>query len=140
MNLSDYCQPPLAFESAGAGFNWADVEALGHRGIWYANGAGASEEAVSDATLYMILWVFRNFSRAQLAARTADTEILTASRKLIATISHNPRGHILGLVGLGNIRKKVAAKAQALGMSHASTLSSTLQRTFSRPWEPRGAH
>ncbi|KAL5049332.1 hypothetical protein BDW71DRAFT_195350 [Aspergillus fruticulosus] len=105
------------FASAGAGFNWADVEALGRRGIWYANGAGASDEAVSDTTLYMILSVFRNFTRAQLAARTADPKIFTATHKIIATISHNPRGHILGLVGLGNISKKVAVKAQALGMS-----------------------
>ena len=65
----------------------------------------------------MILSVFRNFTRTQLAARTADPEIFTASHKLIASISHNPRGHILGLVGLGNISKKVAVKAQALGMS-----------------------
>ncbi|CEN60818.1 Putative D-isomer specific 2-hydroxyacid dehydrogenase [Aspergillus calidoustus] len=105
------------FASAGAGFNWADVEALGRHGIWYANGAGASDEAVSDTTLYMILSVFRNFTRAQLAARTADPEIFTAAHKLIATISQNPSGHILGLVGLGNISKKVAKKAQALGMS-----------------------
>ncbi|EAA59588.1 hypothetical protein AN7934.2 [Aspergillus nidulans FGSC A4] len=62
---------------------------------------------VSDTTLYMILSVFRNFTRTQLAARTADPEIFTASHKLIASISHNPRGHILGLVGLGNISKKV---------------------------------
>ncbi|KAL4752226.1 hypothetical protein BDW72DRAFT_212091 [Aspergillus terricola var. indicus] len=105
------------FASAGAGFNWADVEVLGRRGIWYANGAGASDEAVSDTTLFMILSVFRNFTRAQLAARTADPEVFTATHKLIATISHNPCGHILGLVGLGNISKKVAVKAQALGMS-----------------------
>lgn len=104
------------FASAGAGFNWADVEALGRRGIWYANGAGASDEAVSDTTLYMILSVFRNFTRAQLAARTADPEAFTATHKLLADISHNPRGHVLGLVGLGNISKKVAVKAQALGM------------------------
>ncbi|KAL4940584.1 hypothetical protein BDV06DRAFT_18355 [Aspergillus oleicola] len=105
------------FASAGAGFNWADVEALGRRGIWYANGAGASDEAVSDTTLYMILSVFRNFTRAQLAARTAEPEIFTATHKLIATISQNPQGHILGIVGLGNISKKVARKAQALGMA-----------------------
>ncbi|KAL4889022.1 D-isomer specific 2-hydroxyacid dehydrogenase [Aspergillus ambiguus] len=105
------------FASAGAGFNWADVEALGRRGIWYANGAGASDEAVSDTTLYMILSVFRNFTRSQLAARQANPEVFTATHKLIATISHNPRGHVLGLVGLGNISKKVAMKAKAaLGM------------------------
>lgn len=105
------------FASAGAGFNWADVDILGQRKIWYANGAGASDEAVSDTALYMILSVFRNFTRAQLAARTGDPEIFTATHKLIATISHNPRGHVLGVVGFGNISKKLAYKAKmALGM------------------------
>ncbi|KAJ5368936.1 uncharacterized protein N7496_008696 [Penicillium cataractarum] len=105
------------FASAGAGFNWADVDILGEHKIWYANGAGASDEAVSDTALYMILSVFRNFTRSQLAARTADPEIFTATHKLIATISQNPRGHILGVVGFGNISKKLAFKARmALGM------------------------
>jgi len=104
------------FASAGAGFNWADVDAMGQRRIWYANGAGASDEAVSDSALYMILCVFRNFTRSLLAARTADPAIFTSTHKLIATISRNPTGQILGIVGLGNISKKLAQKAQALGM------------------------
>jgi lactate dehydrogenase-like 2-hydroxyacid dehydrogenase len=105
------------FASAGAGFNWADVDVLGEHKIWYANGAGASDEAVSDTALYMILGVFRNFTRSQLAARTADPAAFTATLKLIGTISQNPRGHILGVVGFGNIRKKIAFKARmALGM------------------------
>jgi lactate dehydrogenase-like 2-hydroxyacid dehydrogenase len=65
----------------------------------------------------MILSVFRNFTRAQLAARTADPAIFTATHKLIATISQNPRDHILGVVGFGNISRKLAYKARmALGM------------------------
>lgn len=106
------------FASAGAGFNWADVDALGRRKIWYANGAGASDEAVSDTALYLILSVFRNFTRSQLAARTCDPDNFTATHKLIATISHNPRSHVLGIIGLGNISKKLAYKARiALGMN-----------------------
>ncbi|KAF3762032.1 hypothetical protein M406DRAFT_265806 [Cryphonectria parasitica EP155] len=105
------------FASAGAGFNWADVDALGHRRIWYANGAGASDEAVSDTGLYMILSVFRNFTKSQLGARTCDPEVFDATHKVIATISANPRGHVLGIIGLGNISKKLAYKARtALGM------------------------
>jgi lactate dehydrogenase-like 2-hydroxyacid dehydrogenase len=105
------------FASAGAGFNWADTDILGRRKIWYANGAGASDEAVSDTGLYMILSVFRNFTRSQLAARTCDPEKFNTTHKLIATISANPRGHVLGIVGLGNISKKLAYKAKAaLGM------------------------
>ncbi|KAL0932863.1 putative d-mandelate dehydrogenase [Colletotrichum truncatum] len=105
------------FASAGAGFNWADVDALGRRGIWYANGAGASDEAVSDTALFMILSVFRNFWRSQRAARTCDPEQFTAMHRLVGSISWNPRGHVLGIVGLGNISKKLAYKARtALGM------------------------
>lgn len=112
--------PPRAqiFASAGAGFNWADVDALGQRKIWYANGAGASDEAVSDTALWMVLSVFRNFTRSQLAARTCDPAVFTATHRLIATISANPRGHMLGIVGLGNISRKLAFKARtALGMT-----------------------
>lgn len=104
------------FASAGAGFNWADVEALARRGIWYANGAGCSDDAVSDTALYMLLSVFRNFTRSQLAARTADPATFTATHKLIATISKNPKDHVLGIVGLGSISKKLVGKAQVLGM------------------------
>lgn len=105
------------FASAGAGFNWADVDALGRRGIWYANGAGCSDEAVSDTALFMVLSVFRNFWLSQRGARTCDPEQFTATHRLVGSISHNPRGHVLGIVGLGNISKLLAHKARAaLGM------------------------
>ncbi|KAH6989045.1 hypothetical protein BKA56DRAFT_475946 [Ilyonectria sp. MPI-CAGE-AT-0026] len=105
------------FASAGAGFNWADTDALGRRGIWYANGAGCSDEAVSDTALFMILSVFRNFWRSQRGARTCDPDQFFAMHKLVGSISYNPRGHVLGIVGLGNISKLLAQKAQAaLGM------------------------
>ena len=104
------------FASAGAGFNWADTDALGRRKIWYANGAGASDDAVSDTALWMILSVFRNFTRQTRATATADPSIFAATHKLIGNISHNPGGHVLGIVGLGNISKKLVLKAQAIGM------------------------
>lgn len=104
------------FASAGAGFNWADTEALAKRGIWYANGAGASDDAVSDTALFMILSVFRNWWRSQKAARTCDPEQFQAMHKLVGSISYNPRGHVLGIIGLGNISKKLAVKARVLGM------------------------
>jgi lactate dehydrogenase-like 2-hydroxyacid dehydrogenase len=105
------------FASAGAGFNWADTDLLGQHKIWYANGAGASDEAVSDTAFYMIVSVFCSFTRSQLPTRTTVLEIFNATHKLIASISHNPRGYILGIIGLGGISKKLAYKARtALGM------------------------
>lgn len=126
------------FASAGAGFNWADTDALGRRKIWYANGAGASDDAVSDTALWMILSVFRNFTRQIRATSTADPEVFTATHKLIGNISHNPGGHVLGIVGLGNISKKLVLKAQAIGMKvhyydvvrQSSSEESRLQVTY----------
>lgn len=105
------------FASAGAGFAWVDIDLLSRYMIWYANGAGASHAAVSDTALYMILSVFRNFTRSQLAATTADPGLFVQAHRVIATTSRNPRGHVLGIVGLGSISKELAWKARsALGM------------------------
>ncbi|OHW92707.1 2-ketogluconate reductase [Colletotrichum incanum] len=100
------------FASASAEYNWADVDTLGRRGIWYANGAGASNEAVSDTALFMILSVFRNFWRSQRATRTCDPEEFLAMHQLVGSISRGPRDHVLGIVGLGNISRKLAYKAR----------------------------
>ena len=128
------------FASAGAGFNWADVGALGRRKIWYANGAGASDDAVSDTALYMILSAFRNFTRAQIAARTADPEQFTATHRLLGNISHNPKGHVLGIVGLGNISRLLTGKAQAIGMKvcYYDVLRQTeeVEKALNVTWKP----
>ncbi|KAJ5674993.1 uncharacterized protein N7477_004927 [Penicillium maclennaniae] len=50
------------------------------------------------------------FTQSQLAARRVGSEKFTESHKSIATISHNPGLHVLGLVGWGNISKKLAFK------------------------------
>jgi len=55
-------------------------------------------------------------TRSQLAARTANSEIFTATHNLtLATMSLNPRGQTLGTVGLGNNGKRLTKKAQAFG-------------------------
>ncbi|PYI04402.1 hypothetical protein BO78DRAFT_398951 [Aspergillus sclerotiicarbonarius CBS 121057] len=39
------------FASAGAGYDTVSIPSLTSRGIYYTNGAGASDEAVADTTL-----------------------------------------------------------------------------------------
>ena len=106
------------YAAGGAGYDWADTDALGARGIWYANAAGAGDEATSDLALYMILSVFRYFTQGQLGARTADPQVFDAVHNAILNgNSRNPRGHVLGVVGFGGIGRKLAYKAHAaLGM------------------------
>ncbi|KAI2981298.1 hypothetical protein CBS147344_9709 [Aspergillus niger] len=98
------------FASAGAGYNDISVPSLTARGIYYTNGAGASDEAVADTTLYMILSVFRNFTASQIAARSGDTERFLECHRNLAGVSTNPRGKVLGLIGLGRIGSEVVRK------------------------------
>lgn len=56
------------FASAGAGYDWADVDVLADHAILYCNGAAASSEAVADTAIYHILNVFRNLKWSLVAA------------------------------------------------------------------------
>ncbi|KAL1967113.1 hypothetical protein VTN77DRAFT_3404 [Rasamsonia byssochlamydoides] len=80
------------FASAGAGFDWADVDVLAEHGILYCNGAAASSEAVADTAIFHILAVFRNFTWSQLAARSGDPEQWLDAHRHTSLTSWNPRG------------------------------------------------
>lgn len=101
------------FASAGAGFDWADVDVLAQHGIVYCNGAAASSEAVADMALWHIIGVFRNLQWSASAARADNVEALMDAHHHAQFSAHNPAGHTLGVIGLGNIGYKIATKAYA---------------------------
>ncbi|KAK1762189.1 D-isomer specific 2-hydroxyacid dehydrogenase [Phialemonium atrogriseum] len=125
------------FASAGAGFDWADTELLGEKGILYCNSGLAAAEAVADFAVAMIISTFRHLpwcmgaatvppnptSSSSNDADDADAQaqqhrIFQACHAQATAASHNLRGHSLGLVGLGNIGIHIAAKlgCPAFGM------------------------
>lgn len=90
---------------------------IGRTGILYCNGAGACTESVADMALYHIISVFRQMTRSSLAARSGIISEYEDAHRRVAYESHNPRGHTLGIVGLGNIGFAIAKKVRnALGM------------------------
>ncbi|KAF3063900.1 C-terminal-binding protein [Daldinia childiae] len=99
------------FASAGTGFDWADTQLLGEKGIVYCNGGLAAAEAVSDFALAMIISTFRVLPYCISSATTADN-FQTCHASATAQ-SHNLRGRVLGLVGLGNIGQQIALKCSA---------------------------
>ncbi|SPO01723.1 related to D-mandelate dehydrogenase [Cephalotrichum gorgonifer] len=99
------------YASAGAGYDWADVDLFAERGILYCNGASASSEAVADMAIYHILSVFRNLQWSNMAARTGDAEQFLEAHRGQPVGAHNPKGHTLGIIGLGNIGYRIATKA-----------------------------
>ncbi|TVY50790.1 Glyoxylate reductase [Lachnellula cervina] len=98
------------FASAGAGFDWADVDILAERGIVYCNSAAASSESVSDFALFLILSTFRNLNWCTTSARDSPAAFQDCHTNA-APVSHNPRGHTLGVIGLGNVGFEIARKA-----------------------------
>ncbi|KAK3697574.1 hypothetical protein LTR37_017405 [Vermiconidia calcicola] len=101
------------FASAGAGHDWVDVKVLADHGIVYCNGATASSEAVADMALWHILSVFRNITWSALAARSLNPDAFAEAHKYVSETAHNPRGHIVGIIGMGNIGFTIARKAYA---------------------------
>ncbi|KAK3366300.1 hypothetical protein B0T24DRAFT_416973 [Lasiosphaeria ovina] len=128
------------FASAGAGFDWADTQLLGEKGIIYCNSGLAAAEAVADFAAAMVISTFRHLpwcigaatlpllaappssSPDKAAATEAEARrIFQLCHAQATAVSHNPRNHVLGLIGFGNIGQQIAAKLghAAFGMKIA---------------------
>ncbi|KAL5355249.1 hypothetical protein BJX96DRAFT_161621 [Aspergillus floccosus] len=104
--------------SAGAGYDWADVDIFAQHGIVYCNGAAASSESVADMTLFLILAVFRNLAWSHQAAHSQNPQAFADAHKHSPLTARNPRNHTLGIIGLGQIGYTIARKAfAAFGMN-----------------------
>ncbi|KAI0439368.1 hypothetical protein F4803DRAFT_47863 [Xylaria telfairii] len=99
------------FASAGAGFDWADVKLLGEKGIVYCNSGLAAGEAVADFSVALIVGTFRALPYC-ISSATSPSSFQVAHERATA-LSHNLRGHVLGLVGFGNIGQQIAHRCSA---------------------------
>ncbi|PYI05350.1 hypothetical protein BO78DRAFT_447718 [Aspergillus sclerotiicarbonarius CBS 121057] len=99
--------------SAGAGYDWADVDVFAKYGIIYCNGAAASSESVADISLFLILSVFRNLRWSHAAAHSLNpTQFLDAHTNSPLS-ARNPSTQTLGIIGLGQIGYTIARKVHA---------------------------
>lgn len=60
-----------------------------------------------------MLATFRNFTCSALAARSCSQEKFWYAHNNVVATAHNPRGHTLGIIGLGDIGYMIAEKAKA---------------------------
>jgi lactate dehydrogenase-like 2-hydroxyacid dehydrogenase len=98
------------------GYDSEDTVELERKGIWYCNGAGGATDATADTALFLILATFRYMTFCEHTLRKQQSADYFAVEH-VANESHDPRGHILGVVGLGGIGAAAAARARALGMT-----------------------
>ncbi|KAI0143703.1 D-isomer specific 2-hydroxyacid dehydrogenase [Xylariaceae sp. FL1272] len=95
------------FVSAGIGCQWVDVNNLAERGIVFCNSEAASAEAIADFAVTLILATFRPPAHYPSSAQGQASTSKPGPR------SHNPRGHVLGIVGFDHVGQQIAHKCHA---------------------------
>lgn len=93
----------------GAGYENLDVAAARARGVAVCNGAGTNEDCVADHTLALLLASVRALPQHGAAVRAG---IWRDALPLFPQFT----GRRLGVIGLGGIGRKIAARAAAFGM------------------------
>ncbi|MCD8361839.1 MAG: 2-hydroxyacid dehydrogenase [Lachnospiraceae bacterium] len=94
----------------GAGYDTVDIEAAAKKGIPVAVCYGVNSTPVSEMAMALILSVYRN-----VVPLTEGIQAGKWEREEYAKQSHTINGKTVGIVGIGNIGRKVAALCQAFG-------------------------
>lgn len=93
----------------GAGYENLDVAAAKARGVLVCNGAGTNDDCVADHTLALLLASVRALPQQGTALRAGVW-------RDALPLFPNFKGRHLGVIGLGGIGRKIAARAAAFGM------------------------
>jgi D-3-phosphoglycerate dehydrogenase len=91
----------------GIGVDGIDLAAAAELGIEVTNTPGMFDDEVADVALGYLLSLFRGLHQIDRAVRGGKWTKLEG---------HTPRGHTLGIVGLGGTGRAMAVRGQALGM------------------------
>ncbi|MGI9014731.1 MAG: 3-phosphoglycerate dehydrogenase family protein [Phycisphaerales bacterium] len=106
----DACPGMNLIIRAGAGYDTIDVQAASARGVFVSNCPGKNAIAVAELTWGHILCCDR-----RIPDQTAELKAGTWNKKEYSKAA-GLHGRVLGIVGLGDIGREVAARGRAFGM------------------------
>ena len=98
----------LIVSSNGAGYDPVDVEACTEAGVLVVNQSGGNARSVAEHALGMLLALSKRILEADRALRR---EANVSRNALIGTEAH---GKTIGIVGLGNVGRRIAALCKGL--------------------------
>lgn len=104
------CPELLCVSAGGAGYDTVDVAACTAAGVAVVNQSGGNAVSVAEHTLGLMLGVSRRMLEGDRRLRRE----IGYPRE--AVMGHEMAGKTVGLVGIGNIGRRVAALAQAFGL------------------------
>ena len=97
----------------GVGFDHIDVEAARARGVVVTNTPGVLVDEVADAAMGLLLCAVRQLPQADAFVRRGDWA------KGPFPLSASLKGRVLGVLGLGDIGRAIARRAEAFGLEIA---------------------
>ena len=109
-DLLAHCPQLLCVSSGGAGYDTVDVAACTRAGVAVVNQAGANAASVAEMTFALLLSLVKRLSESEAALR-AGTAV---SRE--ALMGHEIEGRVIGIVGIGEIGRRVARIATGFGL------------------------
>jgi D-3-phosphoglycerate dehydrogenase len=92
-----------------------DVDAMTERGLLLVNTPGKNAEAVADLTLAFLVMLARGLPKAQRFLEEGNQ--LRSNWEGARFIGSDLRRHVLGLIGYGQIGRRVAKRAAEFGMA-----------------------
>ncbi|HYM65815.1 MAG TPA: NAD(P)-dependent oxidoreductase, partial [Patescibacteria group bacterium] len=92
-----------------------DVRAASARQIPVVNTPGKNAESVADQTIAFLVMLARGFPRAQRFLAEGG-RLGESAYEGARFLGHELGGHVLGLVGYGNVGRRVSERAHAFGM------------------------
>lgn len=96
------CPDLLAVSSTGAGYDTVDVAACTAAGVLVVNQSGGNADAVAEHTVAMMLSLTKNIPQTDRYLRTARGTPRETFK------GRNAKGRTVGLVGLGEVGRRVA--------------------------------
>lgn len=109
------CPRLLCISSGGAGYDTIDVPACTAAGVAVVNQSGGNAVSVAEMTLGLVLDVSRRITESdrRLRSESGFTREALTGREI--------SGRTIGLIGIGEVGRRVAAFARAFGMPVLAT-------------------